>query len=199
MKRRDLAVLLAGGLVAPSILRAQSAGFTSLLNGRDAEGWTALGNANWRIENGMLVADRGTGFMVTANSYADFELRIEVFLEAKTNSGIFIRMSDRNVINSNNSYEVNLWDQRPEQRYGTGAIVDIAVVDPMPRAGDRWNTLEITARGDRMSVVLNGQRTVNEVQHARHRSGPFALQHAPGVNNDDTGVVRFRRVDIRTL
>ncbi len=75
--------------------------------------------------------------------------------------------------------------------------MDVAPVDPMPRAGNRWNDLAITARGDALSVVLNGQRTVDNVRDARFREGPFALQHGAGVGGDDRGVVRFRRVDIR--
>ena len=42
------------------------------------------------------------------------------------------------MVSTSNAYEVNIWDERPEQRYGTGAIVDIAAVDPMPKAGGRW-------------------------------------------------------------
>jgi hypothetical protein len=28
---------------------------------------------------------------------------------------------------------VNIWDTRPDPSYGTGAIVDVAKVDPMPK------------------------------------------------------------------
>jgi hypothetical protein len=41
--------------------------------------------------------------------------------------------------------------QRPGPEYGTGAIVDIAKVSPMPKAGGRWNTYEIYAKGDTSS------------------------------------------------
>ncbi|MBY0336397.1 MAG: DUF1080 domain-containing protein [Acetobacteraceae bacterium] len=197
MQRRTLGILLAGGLAAPSVARAQ--GWTPMFNGRDFEGWNRLGNANWRMEGAEVVADRGSGFLVSQRSYGDFEMRCDFYAEPRTNSGIFIRASDPNRIAAATSYEVNIWDERPEQRYGTGAIVDVAPVNPMPRAGNRWNTLVISARGDALSVVLNGQRTVDNVRDARFASGPIALQHAAGVNNDDTGVIRFRGVEIRTL
>jgi Domain of Unknown Function (DUF1080) len=38
----------------------------------------------------------------------------------------------------------------------------------MPKAGGNWNTFEISAKGRQISVVLNGQKTVE-----RH-NGPFA-------------------------
>lgn len=194
MHRRMLLLALAAAPAA----RAQDGGWTPLFNGRDTAGWTAIGNANWRVEEGALVADRGSGFLVSERSFDDFDLRAEVWIDAKTNSGIYVRASNRAQVTAANAYEVNLWDERPEQRYGTGAIVDIAPVEPMPRGGGRWNILEISARGDALSVTLNGQRTADAVRDGRHRAGPIALQHAPGVNNDDTGVVRFRRVEVRT-
>ena len=55
-------------------------------------------------------------------------------------------------------YEVNIFDQRPDPTYGTGAIVNFVEVDPMPKAGGKWNTFEITAKGRHLVVVLNGQR-----------------------------------------
>ncbi len=196
MHRRTLHLALGAIALAPAAY-AQGA-WTPMFNGRDMEGWTTVGNANWRVEEGAVVADRGTGFLLTRQAYGDFDMRMEVWIDARTNSGIFIRASNPAQITAATSYEVNLWDERPEQRYGTGAIVDIAAVDPMPRGGGRWNTLEISARGELLSVTFNGQKTVDGVRDARHRAGPIALQHAPGVGGDDTGVVRFRRVEIRT-
>jgi hypothetical protein len=149
------------------------------------------------------VADRGNGFLVTQRDYADFELRAEFFADAHTNSGIYIRCTNPANVSTASAYEVNIWDERPEPRYGTGAIVDIAAVDPMPRAGGRWNVFEITAKGDALSVVLNGQKTADAVRNDRFRTGRIALQHGNGVPGpggavNDGGVIRFRRVDIRT-
>ncbi len=70
------------------------------------------------------------------------------------------------------SYEVNIWDTRPVQKYGTGAIVDVAAVDPMPHAGGKWNVYEITAKGNTFTVVLNGQKTVDGAQGRQVRLRP---------------------------
>ena len=205
MKRRTIVPLLAAtaGLAAGhAAAQAQSGGWTPLFNGRDFEGWDRIGDANWRVEEGVLVADRGNGFLVTQRDYRDFQLRAEFFVDTHTNSGIFIRCSNPAVVNSNNSFEVNIWDERPEPRYGTGAIVDLAAVDPMPKAGGRWNLFEITAAGDAFTVVFNGQKTADAVRSSRFPTGRIALQHGPGVPGaggtvNDRGVVRFRKVEIR--
>ena len=200
MDRRSFCLAMPA-LLASGLARAQA---TALFNGRNLDGWDRVGDANWRVEEGMAVADRGNGFLVSRASYANFELMTEVWIDTATNSGIFIRATDPGTITSVNAYEVNLWDERPEQRYGTGAIVDVAAVDPMPRAGGRWNTLDITARGDAFTVVLNGQKTVDGARNNRHATGRIALQHGVGVPGpggavNDRGVVRFRKVELRTL
>ena len=86
---------------------------------------------------------------------------------------------------------MNIYDLRPDQTYGTGAIVDVAPVNPMPKAGGKWNTFEITARGPLMTVVLNGVKT-SEGKDAKFASGPIRLQYG-------AGVVKFRKVAIRPL
>src|SRR6266849_2609956 len=88
-------------------------------------------------------------------------------------------------------YEVNIFDKRPDPTYGTGAIVDVAKVDPMPKAAGKWNTYEITAQGPHLVVVLNGQKTA-DVQDSKHLGGPVALQYG-------SGVVKFRKLQIKEL
>jgi hypothetical protein len=103
-----------------------------------------------------------------------------------------LRCQDPKKVGSDNAYEVNIFDQRPDPTYGTGAIVDVVkVAQPGPQAANRWNTYEISARGDRMVVVLNGQQTADG-RDIRWRSGPIALQSA-------AGTIRFRKVQIRVL
>ena len=74
---------------------------------------------------------------------------------------------------------------------GGGAIVNIAKVSPMPKAGGKWNTYHITVKGTELTVVLNGSVTARG-QDSKLASGPIALQYA-------AGVVKFRRVEIRPL
>ena len=90
-KRRAFVPLLAvtaGLAVGRKAALAQSDGWTPLFNGRDFEGWDRIGDANWRVEDGALVADRGNGFLVTQRDYRDFQLRAEFFVDSSTNSGI---------------------------------------------------------------------------------------------------------------
>jgi hypothetical protein len=46
-------------------------------------------------------------------------------VDEAANSGIFIRCDKSDAIDSNICYEVNVFDKRPDPKYGTGAIVDV--------------------------------------------------------------------------
>lgn len=84
-----------------------------------------------------------------------------------------------------------MFDQRPDPTYSTGAIVYVAAVSPMPKAGGKWNAYDITVKGTEMTVVLNGTVTAR-ARDSKLASGPIALQYA-------AGVVKFRKVEIKPL
>jgi hypothetical protein len=202
-----LALLLLG-LAAVSFTppaTAQSgAGWVTLFDGKNLDNFNKIGDANWRLEDGLAVADKGNGFLVSKASYGDFQLRAEFWVDDVANSGIFIRCTDPEKVGSKSAYEVNIWDARPEPDYGTGAIVDVAKVNPMPKAGGKWNVYEITAKGSSFTVVLNGQKTVDNAQDAKFTNGRISLQHGLGLKDDkgvasDKGTIKFRKVEIRPL
>lgn len=174
------------------------AGWITLFDGTEAsltKNWDRVGDANWRIFRGSVMADHRTGktpgYLVSKDSYSDFQLRAEFWVTSETNSGIFMRCANPKQITDRTCYEANIWDTRPDPLYGTGAIVHLAAVHPLPKAGGKWNTYEITARGNRISVWLNGNLTV-ELVDDKLKSGPIALQYGQGV-------VMFRNVKIRPL
>lgn len=177
-------------------------GWTTLVDGaKGMENFTAIGDANWRAEDGAIVADKAkvTSYLISKESYKDFQIRAEFWADHTTNSGIFLRLSNTKEVTAANSYEVNIFDQRPDPLYGTGAIVDVAkVAQPMPKAGGKWNTFVITAKGPRMTVEFNGVQTV-DVEHSKFSSGPFALQFGNGAKDAPGGAIKWRKVQIRSL
>jgi hypothetical protein len=194
MNRRQV-LAGSGSLAAMTLTGCAAMGggeWIALFDGKGLEQFNPIGKANWRVVNGILESNEGPGFLVTRQSFRDFRIRAEFYAEANTNSGIFIRAQDPNKIAAANSYEVNIWDTRPDPTYGTAAIVDFAkVAQPYPQAGGRWNTFDITARGTRLIVVFNGQTTV-DIHDSKYASGPIALQSSGGL-------IRFRRVLIQPL
>ena len=180
-------------LFNPQLRRPGQAGseWTTLFDGSTLDGWNILGDANWELADGAVQADSGSGFLVTPESYGDFQLTLEFWVDTAANSGIFIRCADPQNVGSNNSYEANIFDTRPNQEYRTGGIVNVASPANVVNTGGKWNTYDITAQGERLTVILNGIRTV-DVEHSGYTSGPIALQYG-------AGIVKFRNVQIRPL
>lgn len=187
------------------ILASIAAGFGSAQVNAEAEklidgsngldNFSQLGTANWLVEDGAIRATQGTGgpsYLVTKSAYSDFHLVVEFWASDDANSGIFMRCQNPEKINDRSCYEANIYDQRPDPRYGTGGIVHIGLApDPLPKAGGKWNTYEITLEGSNFLVVLNGQKTV-EVTDSQFADGYIALQWG-------NGTIRFRKFEIQSL
>lgn len=166
-------------------------GWRTLFNGSDLSGWTVVGDANWRVEERAARADRSTAasFLVSEDSFADFDLELEFWVDPAANSGVFLRCQDPATIADTSCYEANIFDTRPDQTYRTGAIVNVAEPAEFVYTGGQWNRLKITAHGSQLQVTLNGRPMV-DTKDSRFSSGPIALQHA-------AGQVMFRNVRIR--
>jgi 3-keto-disaccharide hydrolase len=171
------------------------AGWTTLVDGtKGLDNFNRVGEANWTATDGAIQATQGgkdAAYLVSKSSYKDFMMRVEFWASDEANSGVFMRCQDAKKITDESCYEANIFDQRPDPTYGTGAIVKVAKVEPMPKAGGKWNTYEITLRGTHLVVVLNGTKTV-DVQDSKLASGPFALQWG-------RGTIKFRKVEIKPL
>jgi len=130
-------------------------------------------------------------YLVTKERYKDFTIRAEFWVSNDANSGIFIRCEDPKKPGAKTCYECNIYDTRPDPSYGTGAIVYHAEVNPMPKAGGKWSTMEIAAKGRDLSIMFDGKQT-SSVRSGVHTEGPIALQFGEGV-------VKFRKVAIKPL
>ena len=126
-------------------------GWVTLLDSSKMGEWDRVGESNWRMEDGAVVADKRSGegpaHLVSKTPYKNFEMVVEFWASDDANSGIFLRCQNPKQITDRSCYEVNIFDQRPDPTYGTGGIVHFSEVNPMPKAGGKWNTFEISAKG----------------------------------------------------
>ena len=175
-------------------LSAQAGGaWTPLFDGKTLKGWNTVGDANWEVVDGVVQANKSSAasYLVTPVPYGDFQITLDFWVTDDANSGVFLRCDDPKNISQNTAYEVNIYDTRPDQTYRTGAIVDVARPASVVMTGGKWNTFDITARGSKLTVILNGM-TMVDVNDTKRTRGPIALQYG-------AGTVKFRNVRIRTL
>jgi hypothetical protein len=155
----------------------------SLFNGRNLDGLHLFveqadvkPDAAWKIEDGLLRATGvGRGYVRTTNAYADYALKVEWrWPKNAGNSGVMIHLVGPDLI----------WPKCIEAQLATGRAGDFAsfgdarskeeIVSRNPRgvstgrlakvgpsaekpAGE-WNTYEIIAAGDTVTLIVNGTR-----------------------------------------
>ncbi len=227
MSIRCLALLAGLFLAAPWLCLAQDGksadGFTPLFNGKDLTGWKVGAGGKqevWGAENGILfVNGGGGGWLFTEQEYANFELSLEFKLPEMGNSGVALRSPVKGdpayvgmeiQILDDSNYKKNYKGLRPTQL--TGAIYDIkAPSQDATKPHGEWNTFHIVARGNKITVTLNGVQTVdadlNEFTSRLNADGEKKLRAHPGLERtkghiglqSHDGRVEFRNIRIKVL
>lgn len=166
----------------------------ALFDGHSLDGWRVEGAGQWSVIDGVIVAaGSDDGFLVSEREFGDFHLLAEFWVDATTNSGIFIRCKDRSRIHPETCYELNIYDEHPQQEARTGSIV-MHAMPPMARVHTvgQWNTLEAMAKGAVIEVKINGITTA-VLESADSTSGFVALQHWAD------GTVKYRKLELNAL
>ena len=186
-----LALALPAGSQTLNTLTAeeQKEGWTSLFDGKTLNGWVPRGDAKWDVQNGELAAVPGQarGHLATVNQYADLRIRLEfLVVDEAANSGVFLRSPETGAISQRNAFEINIFDKSAD--WPTGSINEFQKNSTPPNTVGKWNTYDITAQGDHLVVVLNGEKTA-DVRATRLPRGPIGLQYGGGM-------VKFRNIRI---
>ena len=138
----------------------------TLFDGTHLDNFNRVGNANWTLANGIVEATSGPGFLVTKESYDNFEIRVEFWVDEGGNSGVFIRVPDKGAP-WQTGYEVQISNDPRDDKHCTGALYGIAAVKPRPdESADKWHNFEIHCVGPRIKVIADGV-TVEAVQAVR--------------------------------
>lgn len=140
-------------------------GFISLFNGKDLSGWIDETSV-YHVEDSCIVmrpAQEMGGNLYSKKTYGDFILRFDFLLTPAANNGLGIR---HDKVPNNSGYsgmELQILDNEDPQYHDLkadqyhGSIYGIAPAKKgfLKKAG-QWNTQEVTAIGDDITVKLNG-------------------------------------------
>lgn len=188
---------------------ARAAGWESLFDGHDLSGWTPLGTAHWRVEDGVIVGTQDGnpdlhGLLTTDRKFQNFELVLDFNLEehGKYNSGVYLRNEPG--VERQTGYQVNIGRGVVGEfcggLYRNGWLGKGDEKDTIRKPND-WNTLHITADGPHIVVDLNGKRVVDYTEKS---DDPKLL--APGVIGLQTygaehyaGHIKFRNIKVREI
>jgi len=88
-------------------------GWVQLFDGKTMGDWTSTGEANWRVEDGALVADKGKGgHLVTKDSYKNFMIYSEFWSDEKATAASSSAARIPRPSAPGPAYEVNIFDTR---------------------------------------------------------------------------------------
>jgi hypothetical protein len=207
-------LVLCAATVGAAASRADEAGFVPLFDGKTLAGWQGDLDGYDIVDGELRGKPKVCRHLLTKEEYGDFVLRLEFRLPPGGNSGIAIRAPGFGAI-AYEGMEIQILDDRhpryesitPFQTHGSIYGVAAAERDALKPAGE-WNSQEVTARGSRITVVVNG-RTVVDTDLAAFRDGkptPDGQPH-PGLARTKGLVgllghgeeVHFRNIRIKRL
>jgi hypothetical protein len=189
-------------------------GFKPVFNGRDFEGWAGPVN-QYEVKDGAICCLPGKGGTIYANQeYSDFAARLEFKLPKGGNNGLAIRypgrgdtayagMCELQVLDDN--YEEATGDKiDPRQAHGS-AYGMVAAQRGYQHPIGQWNFEEVTVRGSKIKVELNGTvildcdlATVKEFMSNSAHPGKDRTKGFFGFAGHSDPVF-FRRVQIKEL
>jgi hypothetical protein len=138
-----------------------------LFNGENLDGWKTVGDQNWSVEDGAIVAKAGgkeMGWLVTENPHENFVLRFR-FKWMGGNSGIQVRSEIRD--GKMYGYHANLDINRPNatgsilDENGRGMLGESHIKADAYFKKEDWNTYEIMASGSHLTTYVNGYKTAD--------------------------------------
>ncbi len=161
-----------------------------LFNGKDFDGWQAMGENQWVVKDGILTSEKTGANLVSDEKFNDFKLHLEFRYPEGSNSGIYLR----------GRYEVQIADNFGMEPSSIlfGGIYGFLTPNEMAakRAGE-WQEYDITLIGRRITIVANGKEIITNqnipgmtggaLDNNEAEAGPFLIQ-------GDHGPVEFRSI-----
>lgn len=205
------------------------AGFRSIFNGKDLEGWYGLNPhgvekltgdkktenlaqqraefpKNWSVENGELVNDGHGPYATTEEEFGDIELLIDYKTVAGADSGIYLRGAP----------QVQIWDwnqvfdpKSPHRKphLGSGGLFNnsFGVTGRHPlvladRPFGEWNQFRIRQIGDKTWVRLNDKLVVDgAVMENYYDRAQPLAAKGPIMLQTHGGEIRWRNIFVRDI
>src|SRR6516165_2043135 len=154
---------------ANTILRNHgSAEFRSVFNGKDFTGWAGP-LENYEVRDGAIVCrPKKGGNIYTKEEFADFVTRLEYKLPPAGNNGLAIRYPGKGRPSADGMCEVQILDddspkyaKLDPRQFNGSAYGMVAAHRGFLRPVGEWNFMEVTVKGPKILVELNGTRILD--------------------------------------
>jgi len=199
MRNKRLVTCCAFLCLSAWALTSQAADWTPIFNGKDLDGWEQTGQAEWYVENGLLVGTQTTGRggdLVTLNTWDDFELRFVYRVQWPANSGVWFRYDKA----TSKGYQFDILKYKNPvafsgSLYCPGKLFVTSNLDESLEDRDGWNEGAVLARGQHLVLHLNGHK-VGECTDDTLADGRIGIQVHGGDGFKGMKIV-FQKIEIR--
>jgi hypothetical protein len=171
----------------------------ALFDGSSMDAWDVQHKqnpVNWSIvEGAMTSADKGGNNLVSKQAFQDFKIEAEFNVAPKSNGGIYIR----------GRYELQVLDDAGQPVTPQSQMAIYGRTPPLvnaSRPAGEWQTVEATVVGNRVTVVLNGQKVHDNALIEGITGGALdanETQPGPIMLQGDHGKVAFRKVIVTPI
>lgn len=163
-----------------------------LFNGKDLNGWHALGENQWMVKDGVLQSAHSGANLVTDETFNDFKLHVEFRYPEGSNSGVYLR----------GRYEVQIEASHGDEPYeGVFSAIYgfIAPSEIAAKSPGEWQAYDITLIGRMVTVAANGKTVIcnrevpgitgGAINSREGEPGPILIQ-------GDHGPIEYRNIII---
>jgi hypothetical protein len=154
-------ILKQSDATAPASGQPIEPGFRPLFDGQTLAGWRSYPSeelpADWRVADGAIIGGHRS-YLVTKETFSDFDLRLEWKVGSKGNGGIFFRMPPGEGNMPRTAPEFQLCAHDDPDKYYTGSLYNVllpSVNASLPEG--QWNTARLVVRGNHVEHWVNDQ------------------------------------------
>ena len=163
----------------------------AIFNGKDLTGWTLAGDADWHVENGMIISTSGEGYLVTEQEYEN--VYFHAYVENDTLQTYNARFYYRWKSAGDPGYEAAFYDFKDAVKYTARYCDDIPgnIILPMRSS---WFLYRIIS-ADRESMIYLNEHIVSDNRLlGKTPRGKIAIYRTSG-----DGVIRVKELKLRRL
>lgn len=163
-----------------------------LFNGKNLNGWKAMGENQWVVNDGILTSSKSGANLVSEEKFTDFKVSVTFRYPEGSNSGLYLR----------GRYEVQIADNKglpASDIYFGGIYGHLTPNENVAKVAGEWQTYDITLIGRRVTIVANGKTIISNQNIPGMTGGALDNDEAapgPILIQGDHGPVEFKSIEI---
>ncbi|MDR1484642.1 MAG: DUF1080 domain-containing protein [Planctomycetaceae bacterium] len=160
MKRVSIVLLAVVALVltiSVAHVQEQGNGWVKIFNGKNLDGWKSNEEyVGFEVNDGAIVGKGHRNHLYYMDELKNFELKIDVKINAGGNSGIYVKSQWQE-----KTWPVTGFELQVNSSHGdpvkTGSLYNIIKIPKAPHNDNEWFTYHLVAKGNTLEVRVNGE------------------------------------------